>query len=147
MPAPWNAPPPLAFRLFAGLLGLLLGLSTLLCCLGLLSIFGLGEDLEGGSGTLFVVVAVCTPMVLVLAGATSALFVFAFTGRRGPLIHQGSLRVLIVVVGTGLSVVLVGSLLAGDWFAALRLLGIGVELAGLFFLGSAFETRRRSREA
>jgi len=147
MSYPRNALPSLAYRLPAGLFGLLLGLSTLGSgFLVLFLCFTPGEGPNNEDGMLFIAVGLFSAMAIVLAGSASSMFVFAFTGRRGPLIHQGSLKVLVLVFGTAVSVVFVGSVLGRDWSGALRAVGLGVELLGIFLAGLVFDRRSESDE-
>ncbi len=136
-------------RLVAGLVGLMLGLSSLLCGVGVVTLlpgFGVSDDSNGGGVTILIVLGLLTPMLLLLVAATTSLFVFAFTGRRGPMIHQGCLKVLTVVCGTGVSLMFVASLLSRNWSGSLGALGLGVQMLGIFLPGLAFSRHSKHHE-
>lgn len=145
MSDPLNPPPPLAYRVLAGLFGLLLGLSTLVSAvLVMFLVSKLGEGSDGIDPVLLASVGLFAPMTFMLAGSTSSMALFALTGRRGPLIHQGSLRALIVTFGCVLSVMFVGSILGGDWSEAFQVLCLAVEMLALFLGGLVFGNRSES---
>lgn len=138
--------PPLLYRLAAGLFGIFLGLSSVVCGgLVLFTLSQLGEDPNGGDGILFLAAGLFTPMTLVLGGSTSAMFVYAFSGRRGPMIHQGALRVALVVLGIAGLAVFIASVLERNWAGILGVVGVWAEMFGLLLGGVVFGSDPKSR--
>lgn len=134
--------PSLGSRIAFGAFGLvLLGAAALA---GFFALTPWGLDSSARDVTGLIIVALFTPMALVLASAAWSMLVFAFVGRRGPLIHRGATAVCGAVIVLLMAVVAVLALVDGEIGEAIDLVGLGVWFAALI---SRFWRSRERRDA